>query len=282
MMPATTPAATPLDPAGTARRPDASPPRRPRFRVGALEIDDLTLAEALEAIADLVDARRGGTVLTPNIDHVVLCEHDARLREAYASASLSLVDGMPVLWASRLLGPPLREKVSGSDLILPLMKLAAARKYRVYLLGGAPGVADLAAERLREGVPGLTIVGTGSPRIDVGGGPAEDEVLARVCAARPDLVLVALGCPKQEIFMHRAAPALRPAVLLGIGAGLDFWAGTAHRAPAWVSAAGLEWLYRLAREPRRLWRRYLVRDPEFLVILLRDLLSRERGRAAPL
>lgn len=257
-----------------------TPADRPRFHIGSLDIDDLTQAEALDAIAALVDAGRGGTVLTPNVDHVVLCEHDARLREAYASASLSLVDGMPVLWAARLLGSPLREKISGSDLILPLMKLAARRKDRVYLLGGAPGVAEAAARRLQEAVPGLTLAGTCAPAVDVDReAPVEEEVLARVHAAHPDLVLVALGCPKQEIFMHRVAPALRPAVLLGIGAGLDFWAGTAQRAPSWVSAAGLEWLHRLTREPRRLWRRYLVRDPEFVVILLRELL--ERRRAAP-
>jgi N-acetylglucosaminyldiphosphoundecaprenol N-acetyl-beta-D-mannosaminyltransferase len=254
-----------------------SAPRRPRFPIGRLAVDPLTFREALDAIAGLVDAGQGGTVLTPNIDHVVLCETDARLREAYAAASLSLVDGMPVLWASRLLGGPLPEKVSGSDLILPLMKLAAERNFRVYLLGGADGVAESAARHLREVVPGLRIVGTCAPRLDEGcEPPVEGDVLARVHAARPDLILVALGCPKQEIFMHRTAARLRPAVMLGIGAGLDFWAGTARRAPRWVSAAGLEWLYRLAREPRRLWRRYLVRDPEFLWILLRELRSRER------
>jgi N-acetylglucosaminyldiphosphoundecaprenol N-acetyl-beta-D-mannosaminyltransferase len=258
------------------------PTRRPRLHIGRLGIDDLTFAEALDAIAALVESGQGGTVLTPNIDHVVLCEKDARLREAYASASLSLVDGTPVLWASRLLGRPLPEKISGSDLILPLMKLAAQRGFRVYLLGGAPGVGERAAEHLREAAPGLRIVGIDAPRIDVDRGSKEvDEAFARVRAARPDLILVALGCPKQEIFMHRAAPELRPAVMLGIGAGLDFWAGTARRAPGWVSAAGLEWLYRLALEPRRLWRRYLVRDPEFLVILLRELRSREGARAAP-
>lgn len=257
-------------------------PRPPRFHIGHLDIDHLTFAEALDAIAGLVESGQGGTVLTPNIDHVVLCEHDALLRAAYASASLSVVDGTPLLWASRLLGRPLPEKISGSDLILPLMKLAAERGFRVYLLGGGPGVAERAGERLRDVVPRLTIVGTDAPQIDTSrGAKGLDEVVARVRAARPDIVLVALGCPKQEIFMHRAAPALRPAVMLGIGAGLDFWAGTAQRAPNWVSAAGLEWLYRLVREPRRLWRRYLVRDPAFLWILLRELRSREGVRAAP-
>ncbi|MFO0756273.1 MAG: WecB/TagA/CpsF family glycosyltransferase [Byssovorax sp.] len=254
----------------------------PRFspyhplQVGSVTIDDLTLPEALEAIDRLIADGRGGTVLTPNVDHVVLAEDDARLRGAYHDASLCLLDGMPLLWASRLLGAPLREKVSGSDLILPLMKMAAARDYGVYFLGGAEGVGERAAERLSAIVPGLRIVGIDAPPIDLDRPlDADDPVLARARAAKPDLVLVALGCPKQELFMHAVAPALRPAVLLGIGASLDFWAGTAHRAPAWVSEHGLEWLYRLAHEPRRLWRRYLVRDPRFLLILLHELHARK-------
>lgn len=246
----------------------------PPLHLGDIDIDDVTMSEALDAIDSLVEAGQGGTVLTPNVDHVVLARHDSRLREAYSAASLSLADGKPIVWSSRLLGRPLRAKVSGSDLILPLMKLAARRDYRVYLLGGAPGVAERAASALCGVVHGLRIVGTDSPRIDLDGTAIDPAVLSRANAACPDLILVALGCPKQEIFMHLAAPALRPAVLLGIGAGLDFWAGTARRAPAWVSRMGFEWLYRLVREPRRLWRRYLVRDPEFAWILLRDIQSR--------
>jgi N-acetylglucosaminyldiphosphoundecaprenol N-acetyl-beta-D-mannosaminyltransferase len=256
----------------------SAPLTRPRIHLGALDIDDVSLAEALAAVSALVERGEGGTVLTPNVDHVVLVEDDARLRAAYAAASLSLVDGTPVLWASHLLGEPLREKVSGSDLILPLMELAAAMRYRVYFLGGGPGVAERAAARLGRLVPDLRVAGIDAPAIDLDG--SFDEVVARIRAARPHLVLVALGCPKQEIFMHKIAAAVRPAVLLGIGAGLDFFAGTVERAPAWVSAAGLEWLYRLAREPRRLWRRYLVRDPRFLWILLRELRARSARRAA--
>ncbi|MFO0590947.1 MAG: WecB/TagA/CpsF family glycosyltransferase [Polyangiaceae bacterium] len=250
---------------------------RPPFRIGGLTIDDVTFAEALSAIESLVRAGEGGTVLTPNIDHVVLAQHDPALRAAYEAASLSLVDGTPLLWISRLLGPKLREKVSGSDLVVPLLRLAEQRGFRVYFFGGAPGVAERAADVLRRDMPSLRIVGMSAPDIDLARASHPDsDVLAPVKAANPDLVFVALGCPKQEIFMHAAAPALRPAVLLGIGASLDFVAGTVHRAPPWVSAAGLEWLYRLAREPRRLWRRYLVRDPEMLAIVAREIIARNK------
>ena len=265
----------------TPRSPEP-PPRAERsptksLRLGALRIDDLTFEQALDAIEALVAAGQGGSVFTPNVDHVVLVDEDPRLRAAYDDVSLSLVDGTPVLWASRLLGHPLPEKISGSDLTMPLLARAAKHGLRVYLLGGGEGVAGLAAARAKEQLPGLQIVGTDAPFIDLErDDPKHAAIVARIAAAKPDLVLVALGCPKQEIFIHRVSAAIRPAVALGIGAGLDFIAGTIPRAPRWISAAGLEWLYRLGREPKRLWRRYLVRDPKFLVILLRDLRNRRR------
>jgi N-acetylglucosaminyldiphosphoundecaprenol N-acetyl-beta-D-mannosaminyltransferase len=246
--------------------------------MGKVIIDDLTLLEALEAIIALVERRQGGAVFTPNVDHIVLLEEDARLRDAYASASLSLADGQVVIWASRLLGTRLRDKVSGSDLIGPLLKLGAEKRWRVYLLGGREGAAARAAERLRRDAPGVVIVGVDPRRIDVDRAEASHgDLIASLDEARPDLILVALGCPKQEILIHRIADAVRPAVCIGVGAGLDFLAGVVPRAPPWMSVAGLEWLYRLAREPRRLWRRYLLRDPKFFLILLRELRSPASG-----
>jgi N-acetylglucosaminyldiphosphoundecaprenol N-acetyl-beta-D-mannosaminyltransferase len=243
-----------------------------RLSFGPLGVDPATLPEAVDAVEALVRAGQGGAVFTPNVDHVVLAQQDDRMREAYERASLSLVDGMPLVWASRLLGRPVPEKVSGSDLVLPLLERAAARSWRVYLLGGAEGVAAKARDRLRLDLPALQIVGVDAPRIDVDAAPeARDAVLAPILAARADIVLVALGAPKQEIWIDRTRDALRPAVLLGVGASLDFIAGTVPRAPRWMSRAGLEWLYRLSREPRRLAYRYLVRDPRFLVILARQL-----------
>ena len=252
---------------------------RRRVRIGRAAIDDVTLVEAVESIVDLVARRRGGFVCTPNVDHVVLLEDDVRLRGAYERASLVLADGMPIVWASRLLGAPLREKVSGSDLMEPLLLRAAEERWRVYLVGGGEGVAERAAARLKTEAPGLEIVGIDPRRIDLDRGSEElAPLVAGIVAARPDLVLVALGCPKQEIVMDRIARSVRPAVCAGIGAGLDFVAGTIPRAPRWISAAGLEWLYRLAREPRRLWRRYLVRDPRFAAIVAREMVGRRLAR----
>ncbi|HXN33466.1 MAG TPA: WecB/TagA/CpsF family glycosyltransferase [Polyangiaceae bacterium] len=264
----------------------ALPPRHPAvttrkkaLTIGAIRVDSVTREEALDAVEALVRRGEGGAVFTPNVDHVVLAGEDARMRSAYARASLSLADGMPLVWASRLLGHAVPEKVSGSDLVPPLLSRAAERGWNVYFLGGAPGVAALARDRLRETLPRLQVVGVDAPRIDVDSPPESQEpLLARIRAVRPHLVLVALGAPKQEIWIDLVRDQLRPAVLFGVGASLDFVAGTVPRAPPWMSEWGLEWLFRLGREPRRLWRRYLLRDPKFLLIVGRGLWDRTEPR----
>lgn len=245
-----------------------------RVRVGKLPIDVVDFQGALSVIDQLVSAGNGGTVFTPNVDHIVMAEHDERFRQAYQAASLSLVDGTPVLWASHLLRTPLPAKISGSDLVMPLMERAAERGYRVYFLGGAPGVAEMARQKLEAALPTLRIVGIDESRIDVSGDLSGiDDIVLRIQNARPDLVLVALGAPKQEIWSQGRLNLLKPAVLIGVGASLDFVAGIQKRAPRWMSRVGVEWLYRLAQEPRRLAGRYLLRDPAFCWILLRQLLE---------
>lgn len=248
-----------------------------RVRVGALGLDVLRRAEAIDAIVRLVNERRGGTVFTPNVDHIVQAEHDITFREAYQRTDLSLVDGTPVLWAARLLGTPLPEKLSGSDLFDPLLERAAAEGLRVVLLGGAPGVGDLAARNLRERLPQLQIVDTLAPRIGLTPTDEERECVERLVRAKADLIFVCLGAPKQELFSDRNRQALAPAVLVGFGAAVDFAAGTMPRAPEWMSRAGLEWAFRLAREPRRLAARYLLRDPEFVKIVAMQALSRSEA-----
>ena len=246
---------------------------------GMTGVDAVTLPGALGAIDALVARREGGVVVTPNVDHVVLADENDDLRAAYAEADLSLADGQPIVWSSRLLGQALPAKVSGADLLLPLMDHAAGAGWRVFLLGGEPGVAEEAAERLR--ARGTEIVGTAAPwvrGVAAGPDPEGDAAAEAVRACRPHLVVVAFGAPKQEIWMHRHRRALAPSVLVGLGASLDFVAGRIRRAPRWVSGAGLEWLWRLGREPRRLWRRYLLRDPRFLAILLRTVRERRASR----
>ncbi len=241
-------------------------PRR-RLRIGTLWIDVLNFAEALREIEILVETRRGGAVYTPNVDHVLKAEFNEAFRRAYEHASLSLADGMPLVWAAGLLGCPLPGRVAGSDLLVPLLEMAARRQWRVYLLGGAPGVAKAAATLLSDDL-GVCVAGWDDCLIGKDGSDVSGDSIARARASKPDLILVALGPPKQELWIRRSADAVRPAVLLGIGAGLSFLTGKQKRAPRWMARAGLEWAFRLFQEPRRLWRRYLVEGPRFVLVVL--------------
>lgn len=258
---------------------------RDRVWLGPVPVDAVDLPGALERIAGLVEAREGGAVYTPNVDHLLSAQDDAQFREAYAAVDLALVDGTPVVWLCRLLGVPVREKVSGSDLVRPLMQISARRGFRVQMLGAGPGVAARAAAILGAEAPGLRVVGTSSPRIDMAQPPeSRAAVREELVRLQPDLVLVALGAPKAEKFSHECRqrmPAPVP-VFVCVGAGLDFVAGAVRRAPRWMSRAGLEWLYRLVQEPRRLWRRYLVRGPRALPLFAALLLTRARLRRAAL
>jgi N-acetylglucosaminyldiphosphoundecaprenol N-acetyl-beta-D-mannosaminyltransferase len=249
-----------------------------RVVIGRLPVDVVTTAQALERVERLLAAGAGGAIFTPNVDHVVQAEDSPRLCAAYERVDLSLADGMPILWAALALGQPLPEKISGSDFTPLLIARAAERGWKMYLLGGGPGVASLARDRMLERHPGLKVVGIEAPSIDVDDAPERLAPLVdRIKDTEPHVVLVALGAPKQEIWIDFARDRLKPAVLVGVGASLDFVAGSLPRAPRWMSSIGLEWLYRLGREPRRLWKRYLLRDPQFVVILARALKAQRAG-----
>jgi N-acetylglucosaminyldiphosphoundecaprenol N-acetyl-beta-D-mannosaminyltransferase len=243
-----------------------------RLRIGSLWVDAVTFDEALRAIEKLVDEGKGGAIYTPNVDHVVKAESNEAFRHCYDDVSLSLADGMPLVWVSRFLGCRLPERVAGSDILLPLMKLAAQRRWRVYLLGGGVGAARTAAKRLADEL-GVVIVGWDDCRIEKDGSDPTGQSAEKVRAAKPDVVLVGLGPPKQELWIHRYRDATGPTVSLAIGAGLDFLAGRFNRAPRWVSNSGFEWAYRLLLEPRRLYRRYLIESPRFISIVFSTWMS---------
>ena len=245
-----------------------------RFRVGRIWADVVDLNGAIDRIDALVSAGAGGAVFTPNVDHVVNSERLPALAEAYARADLCLADGMPLVWASRVLGPVLPERVAGSDLAGPLLARAAERRWPVFLFGGRAGAAQKAAEALQRN--SVEVVGAEGPLV-AADGSVESEVLERVRTAAPALLLVGLGSPKQELFIDRHRASLGAAVCFACGAVIDFLAGELPRAPRWMARTGLEWAYRLVREPRRLWRRYLVNDPAFLRIVARDWSARRSG-----
>jgi N-acetylglucosaminyldiphosphoundecaprenol N-acetyl-beta-D-mannosaminyltransferase len=241
-----------------------------KIRFGMIHADYISMSDAIEVIISLAESRQGGYVVTPNVDHVVLAEKNKELQSVYTDATLSLIDGMPLVWVSKLVGFPLPEKISGSDLVQPLLRKAAEKKLSFFFLGAAPGVGAKAAERLLLEIPGLNIVGTYAPPLGFEQDrSAEDETLAKLISADPDIVLVALGCPKQELLMHRWYKQGITSVMIGVGASLDFISGKVKRAPRWMSATGLEWVFRIIQDPKRLIKRYLIQDMAILGILLK-------------
>jgi N-acetylglucosaminyldiphosphoundecaprenol N-acetyl-beta-D-mannosaminyltransferase len=246
-------------------------------------VDDVTIDEAVERIAAMVETGRatGRThrVATVNVDFVVHAARDPSVLDVLQRTDLSIPDGMPVVWASRLLGTPIRERTSGVDLLPALVRRGVPAGHRIVLLGGKPGVADAAAALLNEQHPGADVRAVGAP--DVASDGAMDETwIERIRDARADVLGVALGHPKQERWIARYGAAVGAPVAIGIGGTLDFLTGETTRAPQWMRAAGLEWLHRALSEPRRLAGRYAGDFVSFGPGLARQLwIGRRRGAA---
>jgi N-acetylglucosaminyldiphosphoundecaprenol N-acetyl-beta-D-mannosaminyltransferase len=240
-----------------------------RVRVAGLDFDPLSEAQVVARIVrDLKDGQ-GGWVATPNIDICRQARKDPAARELLRTASLVVADGMPLVWAARLRGDHLPERVTGASLIFALSAAAADQGRSIYLLGGEPGVPERAAAELARRYPGLLIAGTDAPPVGFDRRPGELAAVRRKLEeARPDIVYAGLGFPKQERVIAAIAPGLPAAWLIGCGAAIPFAAGALPRAPRGMQRLGLEWLYRLISEPRRLFRRYLLDDLPFAVRLL--------------
>jgi N-acetylglucosaminyldiphosphoundecaprenol N-acetyl-beta-D-mannosaminyltransferase len=242
--------------------------KRRGVRILGVWVDDVTYEELLARLDDFVATEGAHQVTTVNPEFVMAARRDPNFRAILNAAALCLPDGVGLLWAGRILGRPLRQRVTGSDGVWNIAGLAAQRGYRLFLLGAAPGVAAEAAHRLCARYPGLIVAGTyaGSPAVE-----EEDAIVERVRSARADILLVAYGHPRQEKWLARNLARSGAAVGIGVGGAFDFVAGTAVRAPRWMQRLGLEWLYRLWREPWR-WRRMLVL-PQFAGLVLWERLT---------
>lgn len=210
-------------------------------------------------------------VMTCNVDHLINVNKDDHFRHIYQEADAVLADGMPIVWASRLIGRPLKQKVSGSDLLPELGYEMERRRYRLFFLGAAEGVAEAAKCNLLEQFPALHIVGCYSPSYGFENNEEENRrIVALLKEAKPDIVLVGVGSPKQEKWIYRYYREYQAPVSIGIGATFDFLAGRVRRAPRWMQRTGTEWIWRLMQEPGRLWKRYLIEDVKFLRLLIRE------------
>lgn len=232
-----------------------------RMKFMNTEIDNLTMQETLQAIDQLIQENKSAYVVTPNVDHIVQLETNKELQKVYQNASLILTDGKPLQWIANWYGTPIKEKISGSDLFPLLCKLAAQKGYKMFFLGAAEGVAAKAAENLTNRFRGLQIVGTYSPPIGFEKNQREMmKIKDMIKSTEPDILIVGLGCPKQEKFMYHYCKELGVPISLGLGASFDFEAGNIKRAPRWMSEYGLEWIFRIIQDPKRMAKRYVVDD----------------------
>lgn len=243
--------------AGAARENgDGKTPTNPPIAILGVPFDNVTTGEALQAIEHMVASRQPHYIVTANVDFLVQAQSDIELRRILIDADLVLCDGTPLLWAAKLLGNPLPERVAGADLVPLLIHIAARRKYRLFFLGATPDSADHAVANLKGQYPDLLIAGHYSPPFAHLLEMDHAEITKRILAAQPDILFVSFGCPKQEKWIAMHYRQLGVPVAIGVGATIDFLAGTVKRAPLWMQRSGTEWLFRLAQEPRRLFRRY--------------------------
>lgn len=258
---------------------DASPPSAPAapraIDLHGVRIHAVTERQCIAHVLAGLDAGRGGWVVTPNLDILRRCVKEPEFKAMVEEADLVVADGMPLIWASRLQGTPLPERVAGSNLVSTLSAGAAEVGRPIYLLGGAPGAAEAAAGVLKERFPALRIAGVHCPPMGFEKDPsAMGRIAALIGEARPSIVYVALGSPKQELVIRRLRSAAAGAWWLGVGISLSFLCGDVRRAPMWMQRTGLEWTHRLVQEPRRLMRRYLVDGAPFALRLLGSSLVR--------
>jgi N-acetylglucosaminyldiphosphoundecaprenol N-acetyl-beta-D-mannosaminyltransferase len=249
-------------------------------QIGALGVQRATTPEVVEAVFSALARGEGGRVATVNVEFLQRAAEDPALAALYQGSEIRVADGMPVLWLARIAGAPLPERVAGSDLVWRFAERAAREGRSLFLLGGDAGVAERAAEILRERVPGTRIAGLAAPRISSPPSAAELAALqSQLCAAAPDLIYCAFGTPKQEQIAAALAKALPRSWWLGCGVSLSFIAGRVPRAPGWLQRLGLEWLHRTAQEPGRLAGRYLLRNLPFLARAVASAsVARLRGR----
>lgn len=253
-----------------------------RHGVGLVTIHGLPFLNVDEArFVDMIvsdcKAGRGGWVITPNIDIVRLTDENARLRTLVLSADALVADGMPLIWASHVQRTPLPGRVCGSDLISSVSAAAAAADLSLFLLGGGGDTGARTEEILRRRHPELRIVGHYAPPFGFERDPAQDTaMLEMIAAAAPDIVMVALSFPKGEWLIQRIRSARPDAWWIGVGAAFDFVSGNIKRAPRWMQHAGVEWMFRLSQDPKRLFRRYVLHDLPFAARLARSAWHQRR------
>jgi exopolysaccharide biosynthesis WecB/TagA/CpsF family protein len=253
-----------------------------RVNILGTGIDACTLQDAVDTVCALVRRKTSCQIITSNVDHLMILRKDAEFREIYRNAALVVPDGVPLLWAAKWLGQRLPERVNGTDLMDAICRRAAEEGMGVFFLGGDEGAAQETVKVLLERFPRLRVRGTACPPYGFENDPAENEKIVKVISgSRPDILFTALGTPKGGKWIDRNLRRLGVPAAVEVGASFNFVSGRTQRAPSWMQACGLEWLWRLAVEPGRLWKRYLIRDMPFFFLVLGEKFRNSKARREP-
>ena len=231
-------------------------------------VNNVSMSETLQEICRLVDEKKKSYVVAINVDVVMKIENDDYLKKITDEADLTLVDGKPLVWIAKWHKHPVKEKISGSDMVPELCRVAQQKGYSIYIIGGKDGIAEQAKSNLEHDLPGIKIVGTYAPPL--GFEKDKDELLrinSKISEVHPDIVIACFGCPKQEKWIYENYKSYDAYVSVCAGATVDFLAGNVNRAPKWMADHGLEWLYRFTQEPKRLFKRYFVDDIKIIKLI---------------
>jgi N-acetylglucosaminyldiphosphoundecaprenol N-acetyl-beta-D-mannosaminyltransferase len=246
---------------------------RPLATVLRIPVDALCMESALERVRGLLELPGRNFVCCAAVHGIVEAQRNPALREAYDRAVMTIPDGMPLVWVGQHQGHHAMERVTGPDLMLEIFRRPEFSGMKHFLYGGEPGVADDLRRRFTARFPQAHIVGTFVPPFRELNAAEDQELEAAIESAKPDIIWVGLGCPKQEIFMSRYVPIVNARLMIGVGAAFNYHTGKLRDCAPWIKRAGLQWLHRLLQEPGRLWRRYLITNSTFIALILLQALG---------
>lgn len=248
-----------------------------RINVFGIDIDNVSWSEAIAFIQKAILSSNSAPkfIVTPNVDHIIQIQRDPEFKNIYSKADLVLCDSQIVMWTCKLLGQPLEAKIPGSILLPVICREAPKYGWKLFFLGAGPGVAKAAARKLEQQFPGLQVTGFYSPPYGFIEDHLENRKIIRILKkAEPDILFVGLGAPKQERWIYEHKDEYHVPISIGVGAAFDFISGNVQKAPRWMTNYGLEWFWRFLQEPRRLWKRYFIRDLAFIPLLAKEFIKR--------
>jgi len=245
-----------------------------RIKILSWPVDNLSLEEALQKTEEFIRSRKPHQHVAINVDKIIKMRRDPQFRKTVTSCDLITVDGQPLIWVSKLLGQPIKERFGGLDIMNGLIPRAADKGYRIYFLGAKDEVIKKVVEYYKLKFSSLKIAGWHN---GYWGTKEEEKIVSEIKNAKPHILFVAISSPKKEAFLQKYLGKMNVPFVMGVGGAFDIIAGVTKRAPKWMQRCSLEWLFRLHQEPRRLWKRYLVEDPIFVLMVAKELAKKWIG-----